>query len=266
MKHIKNEVGLPFAIRIWCPVEVSAEEKERNLYAVCRSTRWPLAWPWAKPACCWRREHVARDTCCPTRLVPSWHHPSCSASTDGHLCFCQTLRCAAAMLQQPRVPATGQRQAIEIQIKWREVLAQKQALLKILSKHTGHTIQKLDKARNSEGQSALGLGFRSELKSITMQDWQRPLYMQPKDAIEYGIAGEGVYCTIGPDLPPANFMRLWCHGLPPLLPADGVVRPRQTAVVDKIKSAETYDKVCSLPFLLQFLQSASHTGGPEKIV
>lgn len=51
---------------------------------------------------------------------------------------------AAAMLQQPRVPTTGQRQAIEIQIKWREVLAQKQAFLRILSKHTGHSMQKLD--------------------------------------------------------------------------------------------------------------------------
>lgn len=49
------------------------------------------------------------------------------------------------MLQQPRVPPTGQRQAIEIQIKWREVLAQKQTMLNILSKHTGHSIEKLDK-------------------------------------------------------------------------------------------------------------------------
>ena len=60
----------------------------------------------------------------------------------------------------------------------------------------------------AEGQSALGLCFGSELKHITMQDWQRPLYMQPKDAIEYGIAGEGVYCTIGPDL---HFIQLWCY-------------------------------------------------------
>ena len=52
------------------------------------------------------------------------------------------------MLQQPRVPTTGQ--AIEIQIKWREVLAQKQAFLKILSKHTGHSMQKLDAVRPSE--------------------------------------------------------------------------------------------------------------------
>ena len=51
-----------------------------------------------------------------------------------------------AMLHQPRVPPTGQRQAIEIQIKWREVLSQKQALLRILSKTTGHSEEKLDKA------------------------------------------------------------------------------------------------------------------------
>lgn len=49
------------------------------------------------------------------------------------------------MLQQPRVPPTGQRQAVEIQIKWREVLAQKQAYLKILSQTTGHSAEKLDK-------------------------------------------------------------------------------------------------------------------------
>lgn len=49
------------------------------------------------------------------------------------------------MLQQPRVPPTGQRQAIEIQIKWREVLAQKQDMLKILSQTTGHSPEKLDK-------------------------------------------------------------------------------------------------------------------------
>ena len=50
------------------------------------------------------------------------------------------------MLQQPRVPPTGQRQAIEIQIKWREVLEQKQALLRIMNKTTGHSMEKLDHA------------------------------------------------------------------------------------------------------------------------
>jgi ATP-dependent Clp protease protease subunit len=54
---------------------------------------------------------------------------------------------ATAMLHQPRVPPTGQRQAIEIQIKWREVLAQKQNMLNILSRTTGHSAEKLDQAR-----------------------------------------------------------------------------------------------------------------------
>lgn len=55
------------------------------------------------------------------------------------------------MLHQPRVPPTGQRQAVEIQIKWREVLAQKQALLNILTKTTGHSVEKLDKVRPLQG-------------------------------------------------------------------------------------------------------------------
>jgi Clp protease len=66
---------------------------------------------------------------------------SCACKAVGVIAACP-LR--AAMLQQPRVPPTGQRQAIEIQIKWREVLAQKQALLRILSKTTGHSMEKLD--------------------------------------------------------------------------------------------------------------------------
>lgn len=48
------------------------------------------------------------------------------------------------MLQQPRLPPTGQRQAIEVHIKWREVLAQKQSMLGILSEATGNTPEKLD--------------------------------------------------------------------------------------------------------------------------
>jgi len=51
------------------------------------------------------------------------------------------------MLHQPRVPPTGQRQAVEIAIKWKEVLAQKTAFLKILEKTTGHSTEKLDKVR-----------------------------------------------------------------------------------------------------------------------
>jgi ATP-dependent protease ClpP protease subunit len=51
---------------------------------------------------------------------------------------------ATAMLLQPSVPPTGARQAIEIQIRWREANAQYQNHLEILSRTTGHTKEKLD--------------------------------------------------------------------------------------------------------------------------
>lgn len=70
---------------------------------------------------------------------------------------------ATAMLQQPRVPSTGSRQAVEIYIKWQEVLRMKKTYLDILSRTTGHSLEKLD------------------------ADMLRPLYMQPLDALEYGI-------------------------------------------------------------------------------
>lgn len=99
---------------------------------------------------------------------------------------------ATAMLQQPRVPPTGQRQAIEIAIKWKEVLNQKQALLKILSTTTGHSTEKLDK------------------------DMQRPLYMRPKDAIEYGVI-------------------------------DRLVPPqKEVEIIDQVKTPELYDKEAGL--------------------
>lgn len=97
---------------------------------------------------------------------------------------------ATAMLHQPRVPPTGQRQAIEIQIKWREVLAQKQNMLNILSRTTGHSPEKLDK------------------------DMQRPLYMQPADALAYGVI-------------------------------DGVVTPEKQ-IIDNVKSADQWDKEAGL--------------------
>lgn len=48
------------------------------------------------------------------------------------------------MLQQPRVPPTGQRQAVEVHIKWREVLDYKRELLRLLSVGTGWSVDKLD--------------------------------------------------------------------------------------------------------------------------
>lgn len=114
--------------------------------ALGRCTRSRSGWPWGRRACCSPQGRPGSDSCCPTRQVgnpvPNATLVPLAAQADS------TKRSAAAMLQQPRVPATGQRQAIEIQIKWREVLAQKQALLKILSRHTGHSIQKLDMVRS----------------------------------------------------------------------------------------------------------------------
>ena len=48
------------------------------------------------------------------------------------------------MIQQPRIPPTGQRQAIEVHIKWREVLDYKRELLRMLSIGTGWGVDKLD--------------------------------------------------------------------------------------------------------------------------
>jgi ATP-dependent Clp protease protease subunit len=112
-----------------------------------------------------------------------------SAGTKGHRFM---LPHATAMLHQPRVPPTGQRQAVEIAIKWKEVLAQKNAMLEILSKTTGHSTTKLDK------------------------DMQRPLYMRAADAIEYGVI-------------------------------DRLVPPQKASMmIDKVKSADQYDKEAGL--------------------
>jgi len=51
---------------------------------------------------------------------------------------------SAAMIQQPRTPPTGQRQAIEVHIKWREVLDYKRELLRMMSIGTGWPVAKLD--------------------------------------------------------------------------------------------------------------------------
>jgi len=56
---------------------------------------------------------------------------------------------ATAMLQQPRVPSTGQRQAVEIYIKWQEVLRMKKTYLDILSRTTGHSLEKLDRVSST---------------------------------------------------------------------------------------------------------------------
>lgn len=45
------------------------------------------------------------------------------------------------------MPPTGQRQAIEVHIKWREVLDFKRELLRMLSIGTGWSVEKLDAVR-----------------------------------------------------------------------------------------------------------------------
>ena len=51
---------------------------------------------------------------------------------------------ATAMLHQPKVPSTGERQATEVQIKWKEVKAQKEVLVKILSETTGRSASNVE--------------------------------------------------------------------------------------------------------------------------
>ena len=54
---------------------------------------------------------------------------------------------ATAMLHQPKIPSTGERQATELQIKWKEVKAQKQAMVDILTMTTGNPAEKIEKVR-----------------------------------------------------------------------------------------------------------------------
>ncbi len=81
-----------------------------------------------------------------------------SAGTKGHRA---ALPHASIVLHQPRSGASGQ--ATDIQIRAKEVIHNKQAMLEILSKNTGRTIQQLTK------------------------DSDRMSYLNPQQAVEYGI-------------------------------------------------------------------------------
>ncbi|EFJ48165.1 hypothetical protein VOLCADRAFT_74777 [Volvox carteri f. nagariensis] len=96
-------------------------------------------------------------------LAVGW---SCVVLSFGRKGWRKSLPHSLAMIQQPRVPPTGQRQAIEVHIKWREVLDYKRELLRMMSIGTGLPVDKLD------------------------ADMQRPLYMRPRDALDYGIIDE----------------------------------------------------------------------------
>lgn len=71
---------------------------------------------------------------------------------------------STAMLCQPRTPDSGQRQALELAIKSKEILHYKDKYLEALAEATGQDAEKLDR------------------------DTARPFYMQPQDCIEYGVA------------------------------------------------------------------------------
>ncbi len=81
-----------------------------------------------------------------------------AAGTKGHRA---SLPNSTIILHQPRRQARGQ--ATDIQIQAREVLANKQAVLKIFAKHTGQPLEKL------------------------AADMERMFYMTPEQAKEYGI-------------------------------------------------------------------------------
>ena len=71
---------------------------------------------------------------------------------------------STAMLCQPRTPDSGQRQALELAIRSKEVLYYKDKYLEALAEATGQDVDRLDR------------------------DTARPFYMQPQDCIEYGVA------------------------------------------------------------------------------
>jgi ATP-dependent Clp protease protease subunit len=81
-----------------------------------------------------------------------------SAGTKG---FRASLPHATIILHQARQGARGQ--ATDIQIRAKEVLENKKAVLEIFAKNTGQTVEKLNK------------------------DTERMLYMTPQDAKEYGL-------------------------------------------------------------------------------
>lgn len=71
---------------------------------------------------------------------------------------------ATAMIQQPRLPSTGQMPAIDVHIRAKEVVNNRDMLVSLLAKHTGNSFEKVSKVM------------------------QRPFYMDPRKAIEFGVA------------------------------------------------------------------------------
>lgn len=70
---------------------------------------------------------------------------------------------ATAMIQQPRLPSTGQMSAIDVHIRAKEVINNRDTLVSLLARHTGNTFEHVAK---------------------TME---RPFYMQPPKAMKFGV-------------------------------------------------------------------------------
>eukprot|EP00271_Cylindrocystis_brebissonii_P013161 TRINITY_DN32775_c0_g1_i1.p1 TRINITY_DN32775_c0_g1~~TRINITY_DN32775_c0_g1_i1.p1 ORF type:complete len:365 (-),score=73.12 TRINITY_DN32775_c0_g1_i1:513-1607(-) len=70
---------------------------------------------------------------------------------------------ATAMIQQPRLPSTGQMSASDVQIRAREVVANRDTLVELLARHTGNSFEAVSKRM------------------------ERPFYMTPTKAIEFGV-------------------------------------------------------------------------------
>ncbi|KAL2621688.1 hypothetical protein R1flu_001893 [Riccia fluitans] len=70
---------------------------------------------------------------------------------------------ATAMIQQPRLPSTGQMSAIDVHIRAKEVINNRDTLVSLLAKHTGNSFEKVSKVM------------------------QRPFYMSPTRAVDFGV-------------------------------------------------------------------------------
>ncbi|KAL0918576.1 hypothetical protein M5K25_010591 [Dendrobium thyrsiflorum] len=70
---------------------------------------------------------------------------------------------AKAMIQQPRVPSSGQMPASDVLIRAKEVITNRDTLVKLISKHTGNPLEKVSKVM------------------------QRPFYMDAIKAQEFGV-------------------------------------------------------------------------------
>ncbi|GAQ87296.1 ClpP protease complex subunit Peptidase S14 [Klebsormidium nitens] len=71
---------------------------------------------------------------------------------------------STAMIQQPRAPGGGLMPAIDVYIRARETVKNRDTLVRLLSYHTRQNASKVSK------------------------DMERPLYMRPEEAIAYGLA------------------------------------------------------------------------------